>query len=198
MLEESKKEHGVLSQRLVDIDKLDQTLTELDWDLLNVRKQGRKKAPDRRARFSEPEAPSKETIETVITELKICKDHLSTTYKTARPTQRGIEYLDYTTKVTKKFMETICEKYHSSFKDKTVEKALQKLDYTIKLAEAKAKELEENIQEDEIPEPASNEAAKRKNFQESLPHPRVSAHSRPEQKGLMSSPSGEKGSTGTT
>ena len=101
---------------------------------------------------------------------------------TAFPTQRGNEYLDYTTRVTKKYIETICEKYHSSFKDKTVEKALQKLGYTIKLAEAKAKELEDNIQEDQNSESASNETAKRKNFQESLPHPRVSANSRPETK----------------
>ena len=89
-------------------------------------------------------------------------------------------------------MENICDRYHSSFKDGAVEKALQRLDYTIKLAEDKAKELEENIQEDEDPEPASDEAAKKKSFQESLPHPRVSAHSRPDTKGLISSAPGEK------
>ena len=95
MLQESKKEHGVLSQRLVDLDKLNQALAELDRDLLNLRKQGKKTAPERRTRFAEPEAPSKEMIETVITELGICKDHLSNTYKTARPMQRGMKYLDW-------------------------------------------------------------------------------------------------------
>ena len=60
----------------------------------------------------------------MITELGNRKDHLSTSYKTAFPTQKGIEYLEYTTRVTKKFMETIYEKYRSSFKDKMVEKVI--------------------------------------------------------------------------
>ena len=59
MLQESKKEHGVLSQKLVDIDNLDQTLAELDQDLLDQRKQGKRTAPERIARFAEDEAPSK-------------------------------------------------------------------------------------------------------------------------------------------
>ena len=43
-------------------------------------------------------------IETVVTELGIHRDHLSTTYKTAHPMQKGIQYLDYTIRVTKKYM----------------------------------------------------------------------------------------------
>ena len=42
-------------------------------------------------------------------------------------------------------MNSIGEKYHSSLKDGAVEKALSRLSYTIKLAEDKSKELEENV-----------------------------------------------------
>ena len=38
MMLESKIEHGVLSQRLVEIDKLDKTLVELEPGLSNLRK----------------------------------------------------------------------------------------------------------------------------------------------------------------
>ena len=103
--------------------------------MMDLRSHGNRTSSERRTRFAESEAPSKERIETVITELGNCRDHLSTMYKTACPTHKGIEYLEFTTRVTRKFMETICEKYHSSFKDKTVEKVLQKLEYTISLAE---------------------------------------------------------------
>ena len=98
---------------------------------MDLRRQGNKAPSERKTRFAESEAPSKERIETVITELGNPKDHLSNTYKTAHPTYKEIEYLEYTIRVTRRFMETICEKYHSSFKDKTVEKALQMLEYTI-------------------------------------------------------------------
>ena len=49
-------------------------------------------------------------------------------------------------------MDNICEKYHSSLKDGAVEKALSRLSYTIRLAEDKSKELEENFQENYDPE----------------------------------------------
>ena len=122
----------------------------------------------------------------MITKLGNCRDHLSATYKTACPKHKGIEYLEYTTKVTRKLLETIFDKYHSCFKDKSVEKALQKLEYTIKLANTKVKELEDNIQEDENPEAALKGPSKRKSFQNSLPHPKVSANSRPDTRGLKS------------
>ena len=94
MLQESEKEHGVLAQRLVDIDNLYQILAKLEWDVVDLRKQGNRTSSERKTRFTESEAPSKERIETVITELGNRKDHLSTTYKTAHPTQEGAEYFD--------------------------------------------------------------------------------------------------------
>ena len=135
MMLEKEIEHGVLSQRLVEIDKLDKTLVELEQDLLNFRKQGRKTAPDGKTRFLEPETPSKDIIEMVVAELGICTSYSSTTYKAACPMQEGIEYLDYTTKVTKKYINNIYDKYHSSLKDGAVKKALSRLSYTIQLAE---------------------------------------------------------------
>ena len=72
-------------------------------------------------------------------------------------------------------MDNICEKYHSSLKDGAVEKALSRLSYTIRLAEDKSKELEENVQENEDPEPTADEVPKKKSFQALLPDPRVAA-----------------------
>ena len=123
----------------------------------------------------------------VVAELGIRSNHLSTTYKAACPTQDGIEYLDYMTRVTKKYMDNICDKYHSSLKDGAVEKALSRLSYTIKLAEDKSKELQGNVQENEDPEPTADEIPKEKSFQASLQHPRVTAHLCPNTKGLTSS-----------
>ena len=96
MLQESKKEHGALAQRLVDIDNLYQLLAELEQDLVDLRRQGNRTPSERKTRLAESETPSKERIEVVITELGNRRDHLSTTYKTAWPTHKGIDYLDYT------------------------------------------------------------------------------------------------------
>ena len=65
-------------------------------------------------------------------------------------------------------MEKICEKYYYSLKDGAVKKALSRLSYTIKLADDKSKELEENVQENDDPEPMADEAPKKKSFQASL------------------------------
>ena len=124
MLQESKKEHGALAQRIVDINDLYQLLAELERDLVSQRRQGNRTPPERRTRFAESKAHSKERIEAVTIELGNRRDHLSSTYNTARPTHKGIDYLEYTTEVTSKFLESICDKYHSCFKDKSVEKAL--------------------------------------------------------------------------
>ena len=118
MLQESEKEHGALAQRLVNIDYLYHLLAELEQDLMDLRRQGNRTPPERRTRFAESEANPKERIEAVITELGNCRDHLSSIYKTARPTQKGIDYSEYTTEVTKKFLETISNKYASCLKKK--------------------------------------------------------------------------------
>ena len=60
--------------------------------------------------------------------------------------------MEYTTEVTKKFLEIICDKYASCQNEKSAEKVLQRLQYTIKLAENKVKELEDDIHEDNNPE----------------------------------------------
>ena len=65
-------------------------------------------------------------------------------------------------------MENICEKYHSSLKDGTIEKVLSRLSYTIKLAEDKSKDLEEYVQENGDPEPTADNVPKKTSFQASL------------------------------
>ena len=104
-----------------------------------------------------------------------------------------INHLCYKLETAEKFIEVIHDKYASCLKDKYIVKKFQKLQYTIKLAFLKAKELEQNVQNDDddaevIPKRASN----RKSFQESLPHSKVTGNTRPEVKGLKASPPGEK------
>ena len=65
--------------------------------------------------------------------------------------QKHVEYLDYTIRVTKNYIEDICNKHHSSLMDGAVEKALARISYTIKLAEDKAKELYEKVQKNKDP-----------------------------------------------
>ena len=72
MLQKSKKEHGELAQRLVNIDNLYQLLAELERDLVDLRRQGNKTPSERKTRCAESEAPSKEQIEAVVTELQNC------------------------------------------------------------------------------------------------------------------------------
>ena len=110
-------------------------------------------------------------------ELENRRNHLSTTCKTAHSTQRGIDYLDYTTETTTKFIEAVYDKYALYLKEKSNSKVRQRLQCTIKLAEHKIKELEKNIQEDNNPEVILKEQSKRKSFHESLPHSRVNGNS---------------------
>ena len=93
MMVEIEVEHRILSKRLVEIDQIYKILVELEQDILTLRKNGRK-APDWKTRFAEPETPPRDIIETVVKELGIRSNHLSTAYKAARPTHEGIEYLD--------------------------------------------------------------------------------------------------------
>ena len=138
---------------------------------MDLRRNGNTASHKRRARSTDPKTISKDRVESLITELGNCRDHLSTTYKSAHPTQRGIDYLDYTTETTKKFIEVVNDKYDPYLKEKSVGKVLQKLQYTIKLAKFKVKEVEENVQDDnDDPEVIIKGSSKRKSFQESLPH----------------------------
>ena len=139
MILESEKEHGALPQRLITVEDLYQLLAELEQDLMDMRRHGNIASHERRARITDPETISKDRVDSLITELGNCRDHLSSTYKSACPTQKGIDYLDYTTETTKKFIEAINHKYASFLKEKSIDKVLQRLQYTIKLAEHKVK-----------------------------------------------------------
>ena len=101
--------------------------------------------------------------------------------------------MGYRTETTKKFIEVVNDKYASCLKDKSIGKVLQKLQYTIKLAKLKVKELETNVQDDnDDPEVIIKGSSNRKSFQESLPLSRVTGNTRPDVKGLKASPPGVK------
>ena len=63
---EGKMEHGVLSQRLVEIDRLDKSLMELQQDLMCMRTQIKKTAPERQSKRTEPIFPSKDIIGAIV------------------------------------------------------------------------------------------------------------------------------------
>ena len=102
MIHESENEHGALAQRLVNYDDLQHLIAELEGDLKDMRRHGNIRPHERRTKFAEPEATSKNRNDSLINELGNRKNHLSSTYKSACPTQKGIDYMDYTTETTKK------------------------------------------------------------------------------------------------
>ena len=116
---------------------------ELYKDLLSMGTHSKKTAPGKRTKRTGPKFPSKDIIGTIVAELENCSSSISTTYKTARPMQKHVEYLDYTIRVTKNYIEDICNKHHFSLKKEAVKKALERINYAIKLAENTTKELYE-------------------------------------------------------
>ena len=141
MILESEKVQGPLAQRLVTLEDLYQLLAELEQKLKDIRSKGNLVTHERRVKVADTETISRDRIESLINELENHRDHLSTKYKTTCPMQRGIDYLDYTTETTKKFIEAVNDKYAPYLKEKFIGKVLQRLQYTIKFAELKVKEL---------------------------------------------------------
>ena len=74
----------------------------------------KKTAPEMKSNETEPLFPSKDIIGAIVAELEICSSSISTTYKNAHPTQEHVEYLDYTIRVTKNYIEDIYKKNCSS------------------------------------------------------------------------------------
>ena len=66
MMIEGEMEHGVLSQRLVEIDRLDKTLMELQYDLMCMGTQIKKTAPERKSNRTEPLFPSKDIVGAIV------------------------------------------------------------------------------------------------------------------------------------
>ena len=160
---------------------------------MDIRKRGNIITHEKRVKVANTETISQDTIESLKNELESCRDNLSTTYKAAQPMQSNIDQLGYKTETTKKFIEVVNDKYAACLKDKSIGKELQKLQYTIKLAELKIKELEQNMQhDDDDAEVVIKRSSNRKSFQESLPHSRVTGNTQPDVKGLKASPPGVK------
>ena len=79
MMIEGKMEHGVLSQRLVEIDRLDKTLMELQQNLMSMGTQIEKKAPKSKSNKTELKFSSKDIIGAIVAELEYCSSSISTT-----------------------------------------------------------------------------------------------------------------------
>ena len=68
---------------------------------------------------------------------------------TAQPMRDDINYLHYKLEAAEKLTEVVHDKYTSCLKDRLIGREFQKLQYTIKLANSKAKELEQAMLNEE-------------------------------------------------
>ena len=78
-----------------------------------------------------------------------CKDDLSTVYMAAQSMFNDINHLYYKLEAAEKLTEVVHDKYTSCLKDRSIGREFQKLQYTIKLANSKAKELEQKMLDEE-------------------------------------------------
>ena len=111
---------------------------------MDIRRRGNIIAHEKRVKIANTETLSQDTIESLRKELEECKDDLSTAYKAAQPIRSDINHLCYKLKTAEKFIDAVHDKYASCLKDKSIGKEFQKLQYTIKLANFKAKELNDD------------------------------------------------------
>ena len=68
---------------------------------------------------------------------------------TAQPMCNDINHLHYKLEAAEKLTEVVHNKYTSCLKDRSIGREFQKLQYTIKLANSKAKELEQEMLNEE-------------------------------------------------
>ena len=113
----------------------------------------------------------------IVAELENCSSSISTTYTNAHSMQEHVEYLDYTIRVTKNYIEDICKKNHSSLQNEAVKKALERSNYSIRLAEGKTRELYEKTQTDNDSESTVSEISSEKYFQKLSLQSGIVAHS---------------------
>ena len=97
--------------------------------------------------------------------LEKLKDDLSTVYMTAQPMRDDINHLLYKLKAAEKLNEVVHDNYTSCLKNRSIGREFQKLQYTIKLANSKARELEQTLmneeEEDQITRGRKSEFAER-------------------------------------
>ena len=190
---ESEKELGPLAGRLVTLDDQYQHLAELEQELMDIRKRGNIITHEKRVKVENTETISQDTIESLRKMLESPTEDLSTAYKAAQPIQSNIDHLGYKTETAKKFIDVVNDKYAFCLKDKSIGKEFQKLKYTIKLANLKVKELEQNVKNgNDDAEVILKRSSNRKSFQESLPYSRITGNTGPDIKGLKASPPSEK------
>ena len=90
-----------------------------------------------------------EASESLRRDLEKLKDDLSTVYMSAQPMRDDINHLHYKLKAAEKLTEVVHDKYTSCLKDRLIGREFQNLQYTIKLTNSKAKELEQTMLNEE-------------------------------------------------
>ena len=159
-----------LEDKLVTLDEKYQALAILKLELMNIRRRGNIIAYEKTVKIASTETLSQETIDSLRKELGDRKDDLSAVYKAAQPVTSNISHLYHKLETAEKFVEAVHDKYASCLKDKFIHKEFQRLQYAIKLASFKAKELEKNNQDDDDEEDDQRRTPDRRSFHESLPH----------------------------
>ena len=112
---------------------------------MDIRNRGNIIAYERTGQTPNIKILSQEASESLRRDLEKLKDDLSTVYMTAQPMCDDINHLHYKLKAAEKLTEVVHDKYTSCLKDRLIGREFQKLQYTIKLANSKAKGLEQEM-----------------------------------------------------
>ena len=147
------------------LDKKYKVLADLELELMDIRNKGNIIAYERTGQTPNIEIISQETKESLRRDVEKLKDDLSSVYMTAQPMRDDINHLHYKINAAEKLTGVVNNKYISCLKDRLIRKEVQNLQYTIKLANSKAKELEQAMldkeQEIQIPRGRQWDSAER-------------------------------------
>ena len=140
---EAEKEHGPLANNLVTLDKKYKFLADLELELMDIRIKGNIIAYERTGKTPNIEIILQGISESLRRDIERLKDDLSAVYMAAQPMRDDITHLHYKLNAAEKLTEVVHDKYTSCLGDRLIRREVQNLQYTIKLANSKAKKLEQ-------------------------------------------------------
>ena len=108
---------------------------------MDIRNRGNIIAYEKTRQTTNIEIISQETSESLRRDIEKLKDDLSVVYMAAQPMRDDITHLHYKLNAAEKLTEVVHDKYTSCLEDRLIRREVQNLQYTIKLANSKAKEL---------------------------------------------------------
>ena len=140
---EYKEVHGPLVDKMTRVNETYVTLVDLELDHNNIRKEGNIITYERKIGIPNDDTLYQERVNNLRGKLENCRITLRNTCKMAQPTQRGLSQLQYRTVNARDFISDMHEKYSHYKKDKAINTMLEKLEYTMRMANRKIEEIED-------------------------------------------------------